>query len=84
DKPLLWRKPGAANHANTVLLAPSREYLAALPGRHLPDRKDFRRYLGRDELRRQHWRAATAESQRLGDAFLEWLEKPGSIIVQPL
>ncbi|MEN7429136.1 hypothetical protein VA599_00170 [Chromobacterium sp. TRC.1.1.SA] len=84
DKPLPWRKPGAANHANTMLLAPSRDYLASLPGRHLPDRKDFRRYLGRDELRRQHWRAATAESQRLGDAFLEWLEKPSSIIVQPL
>ncbi|WP_440026987.1 hypothetical protein [Chromobacterium amazonense] len=84
DKTLPWRKPSEANHANTVLLAPSRPYLAALPGRRLPDRRDFRRYLGRDELRRQHWRAAAAESQRLGDAFLEWLEKPATIAVQPL
>ncbi|AXE31462.1 hypothetical protein DK842_17095 [Chromobacterium phragmitis] len=84
DKTLPWRKPSVAHHANTVLLAPSREYLAALPGQRLPDRKDFRRYQGRDELRRRHWKAASAESQRLGDAFLAWLEKPGSIAVQPL
>ncbi|UTH73490.1 hypothetical protein [Chromobacterium sp. IIBBL 290-4] len=84
DKTLPWRKPSQANHANTVLIAPSREYLAALPGGGLPDRKDFRRYLGRDELRRQHWKTATAESQRLGDAFLEWLEKPSAIAVEPL
>ncbi|AUH51107.1 hypothetical protein CXB49_09930 [Chromobacterium sp. ATCC 53434] len=84
DKTLPWRRHSAANHANTVLLAPSREYLAALPGHGLPDRKDFRRYLGRDELRRRHWRAATAESERLGDAFREWLEKPGAVAVQAL
>ncbi|POZ60286.1 hypothetical protein [Chromobacterium alticapitis] len=84
DKSLPWRKPSEAHHANTVLLAPSREYLAALPGHRLPDRKDFHHYLGRDELRRRHWRAASAESQRLGDAFLEWLERPDRIAVQAL
>ncbi|WP_047249604.1 hypothetical protein [Chromobacterium subtsugae] len=84
DKSLPWRKASHSNQANTVLIAPSREYLARLPSGKLPDRKDFHRYLGRDALRREHWKTASAESQRLGDAFREWLEKPGSIAVQPL
>lgn len=74
DKFLPWRKPQVAHHANTLLLAPSREYLARLPGGKLPDRNDFRRYLGRDTERERLWHTAQAESERLGDAFLELVE----------
>ena len=54
-----------------LLLAPSRDYLATLPHGKLPDRKDFTRYLGDDDGRERYWRKAMAESQRLGDEFLE-------------
>ena len=54
-----------------LLVAPSREYLASLPHGKLPDRSDFKRYLGDDEGRERYWRKAMAESQRLGDEFLE-------------
>ena len=84
DKFLPWRGSSPAHHANTVLIAPSRDYLARLPGGKLPDRQDFHRYLGRDAQRQQVWRQATAESQRLGDAFMAWLERPGLGQVQAL
>ncbi|MNJ72667.1 hypothetical protein D3C77_693560 [compost metagenome] len=57
-----------------VLLSPSAEYLDGLPHGKLPDRTDFKRYLGHDEGRARYWRQAMAESQRLGDEFLELVE----------
>jgi hypothetical protein len=57
-----------------LLLAPSRQYLATLPHGKLPDRKDFKRYLGDDAGRERYWRKAMAESQRLGDEFLELVD----------
>ncbi|WP_339798792.1 patatin-like phospholipase family protein [uncultured Marinobacter sp.] len=85
DKSLPWRK-GTASHLQDVLLvAPSRDYLDTLPGRKLPDRKDFERYLGDDAGREKAWRAAIAESDRLGDEFLELVES-GTMadVLQPL
>ena len=40
----------------------------------LPDRTDFKRYLGNDQGRERYWRQAMAESSRLGDEFLELVE----------
>lgn len=74
DKFLPWRRASAAQQANTLLLAPARDYLARLKLGHLPDRRDFKTYAGRDAERERLWRAAAAESERLGDAFLELVE----------
>lgn len=52
---------------NVVLLCPSPEFIAQLPGAKLPDRNDFMA-LEADE-RRRRWRVAVAESQRLADEF---------------
>ena len=62
-----------------------REYLARLPHGKLPDRTDFKRYLGNDEGRERYWRQAMAESARLGDEFLELVES-GRLVerLQPL
>ena len=52
-------------------MAPSRDYLARLPHGKLPDRSDFKRFMGDDARRNQYWQTAMSESQRLGDEFLE-------------
>jgi hypothetical protein len=74
DKSLPWRRADLERLKNVVLLGPSRDYLAKLPFGKLPDRSDFKRFLGKDAERQAYWRKAMQESQRLGDEFLEWVE----------
>lgn len=74
DKGIPWRKGDAERLKNVLLLAPSPEYLARLPYGKLPNRKDFTRFMGDDASRQRYWRTAIAESQRLGDEFLELAE----------
>ncbi|OEC35993.1 hypothetical protein SAMN05216600_10928 [Pseudomonas cuatrocienegasensis] len=81
DKVMPWRRGDALRLQNVLLLAPSRDYLARLPHGKLPDRKDFTRYLGDDAGRERYWRIAMAESQRLGDEFLELSER-GTLAAQ--
>ncbi|MEK1904193.1 MAG: patatin-like phospholipase family protein [Pseudomonas sp.] len=74
DKGLPWRRGNAERLQDVLLLAPSPQYLATLPHGKLPDRSDFKRYLGNDDGRERYWRQAMAESTRLGDEFLELVE----------
>ncbi|WP_111498505.1 MULTISPECIES: patatin-like phospholipase family protein [Marinobacter] len=85
DKSLPWRRGDGTRLQDVVLVAPSKPYLESLPDGKLPDRKDFERYLGRDDAREKAWRGAVAESDRLGDAFLDLVDS-GRIaeVVQPL
>ncbi len=85
DKSLPWRRGDANRLQDVVLVAPSKAYLASLPDRKLPDRKDFERYLGDDAGREKAWRAAVAASDQLGDEFLELVES-GRLrdVLQPL
>ncbi|MGF2734445.1 patatin-like phospholipase family protein [Marinobacter sp. DUT-1] len=74
DKSLPWRRGDANRLQDVLLVAPSAEYLQTLPDRKLPDRKDFEKYVGDDAGRERSWRKAIAESDRLGDEFLELVE----------
>ena len=74
DKSLPWRRGDATRLQDVLLVAPSKTYLESLPDRKLPDRKDFERYVGDDAGRERAWRSAIAESDRLGDEFLELIE----------
>lgn len=75
DKMLKNRKANPENQARTLLLSPSIEYLQSLPLGRLPDRKDFT-LKGLDQKQRiQMWNQSIAESQRMGDEFLEMVEK---------
>ncbi|MDL0430851.1 patatin-like phospholipase family protein [Marinobacter sp. TBZ242] len=74
DKTLPWRRGDATRLQDVLLVSPSQEYLESLPDRKLPDRKDFERYLGDDAGRERSWRKAIAESDRLGDEFMELVE----------
>lgn len=75
DKPLTWRQADSHRQRRTLLVAPSDSFLARLPNGKLPDRTDFVRYENNDAAREKDWRTAIAESDRLGDAWLELLEK---------
>lgn len=74
DKTLPWRRGDAVRLQDVLLLAPSREYLATLPFGKLPDRSDFKRFLGKDQDRQRYWQTAMAQSRRLGDEFLELVD----------
>ena len=84
DKGMSWRHARGEWLDNVVLVAPSREYLAALPYGKLPDRRDFVRFESDNAGRMKYWRGAIAESARLGDAFLEFARRPDPAIVRPL
>lgn len=71
DKMFKSRQAKSENQARTLLISPSAEYLAALPLGRLPDRKDFAMKGVSQQKRKQLWRQSVAESQRLGDEFLE-------------
>ncbi|TGN38918.1 patatin-like phospholipase family protein [Marinobacter confluentis] len=74
DKSLPWRRGDATRLQDVLLVSPSREYLDSLPGRKLPDRKDFERYAGDDAGREKVWRQAIAASDQLGDEFMELVD----------
>lgn len=84
DKPMPWRQARGEWLENVVLVAPSREYLATLPNAKLPDRNDFKRYANEYDRRVRDWRSAIGESERLGDAFLEFAARPDPALVRPL
>jgi hypothetical protein len=72
DKLLPWRRASPRALACTVILCPSAEFVAALPGGKIPDRKDFWSFDDDERLRR--WRIVLAESRRLGDEFVNLVE----------
>lgn len=75
DKMLKSRRANPINQARTLLISPSQEYLQSLPLGRLPDRKDFTTK-GLDQNERiKLWKQCIAESHRMGDEFLEMVEK---------
>ncbi|HET7730583.1 MAG TPA: patatin-like phospholipase family protein [Usitatibacter sp.] len=84
DKSMPWRQARGPWLDNVLLVAPSREYLATLPRGRLPSRADFKGYAGNDPGRMAAWRTAIAESERLGDAFLEFARRPDPSRILPL
>jgi hypothetical protein len=74
DKRLTWRTPPSARTENLVLLAPSREFVQALPYGKIPDRNDFTRFFRRDDERIAYWLKTAAASERLGEEFFEAIE----------
>jgi hypothetical protein len=74
DKTLPWRRGDLGRLQDVVLVAPSRDYLATLPFGKLPDRSDFKRFLGKDAERQRYWRTAMEHSRRLGDEFIDLVD----------
>lgn len=69
--------------ANVVLLSPSPEWVATLPGSKIPDRSDFMAFGDDHDARERLWTRATAESGRLAEEF-EALTLQPSVEAMPL
>lgn len=74
DKLLPWRRLRAEQLDHLVLLCPSAEFVARLPGGKIPDRSDFQRLSNAE--RQRYWRQCIAESKRLADDFARLVEGP--------
>ena len=72
DKALRWRHSPAAALRRTVLISPSAEWVATLPGGRIPDRTDFVQMTPSE--RQSRWCRIVAESARLGDAMHELVQ----------
>lgn len=73
DKGLPWRTPNPDNYDRTVIVAPSQSFIEKLPFRKIPDRTDFEKL--DTSTRQKYWRKVIDESDRLGDEWLELVEK---------
>ncbi|MEE2023755.1 patatin-like phospholipase family protein [Alkalimonas mucilaginosa] len=76
DKSLPWRRKFSAHYHNVVLLCPTADWVASLPGAKIPDRKDFNRP---DKARIHDWREVIARSHELAEDF-----KAGHYQLEPL
>lgn len=83
DKGMPWRRARGEWLDNMILVAPTREYLAKLPHGRLPNRTDFKRYLHDDAGRMKSWRTSISESDRLAEAFHEFVRRPDPSRVLP-
>lgn len=84
DKPLKHRHRASAALDNVIVLAPSPEWVATLPGGKLPDRNDFKRWRDDPPARIAAWRRALAESERLAADFADFVVRPGDFGLRPL
>jgi len=72
NKDEVWRKPSRENYAKTIMLVPSDEFVAGLPGGKIPDRYDFLNFSDHERIR--NWRKTIALTQCLADdlANIDW------------
>jgi len=83
DKALRHRHRASERLANVVLLSPSPEWVATLPGAKIPDRSDFKAFGDDHDAREAAWTRATEESVRLAEEF-EAMTRQVSIEALPL
>lgn len=72
DKSLTWRRAGARNFSRTLLIAPSADFIAKLPGHKIPDRRDF--YTLSDRERFARWDRVNEMTSVLGEELHELIE----------
>lgn len=72
DKSLSWRRARVTNFRRALLLAPSPEFVATLPGAKIPDRRAF--YTMPESERVRRWQAVVDTSAALGDELHALIE----------
>jgi len=79
DRFVPWRRPRAISLERMILVHPSAEFMANLPGGRIPDLTDFRRF--DDRARIERWKQAARAGEALVEAFQQWQREPR---VEPL
>lgn len=69
DKFLPWRRTAIDHSTRLALLCPSEEFIATLPHKKIPDRRDFTR-LGEEE-RIRYWETVVEASSAMAEEFAE-------------
>ena len=70
DKFYPWRKAPAHLLDNVVMLAPSRNWVKALPDGKIPSRQDFPKYRKNEAERFEKWHEVVRRSHALGEEFI--------------
>ena len=85
DKFYPWRKVAAHRLDNVIMLAPSRDWVKALPDGKIPSRQDFPKYRKYEAERFEKWHEVVRRSHALGEEFIDACQS-GKIsdLVQPL
>ncbi len=73
DKSLSWRKPCPSGLDRVLMITPSPEFVASLPGGHVPDRGDFLKLSTED--RQAQWRQVVDRCRVLADELSNCLDK---------
>ena len=73
DKKLPWRHAGRQNTDRTLLICPSDDFVATLPNRKIPDRRDFQTM--EPGARRKAWRSTVSACRVLADELNDVLDK---------
>lgn len=77
DKGLPFRRPPADYLDNLLMVLPSEEFLATLPGGRIPERRDFKTFAGDPGARESCWRETVNRSAHLGEVFLDAVSGEG-------
>jgi len=72
DRRLPWRKHDPAHTDRTILVCPSREFVAGLPNGKVPDRTDFVNFSTEERMRL--WQGAVSQCRALADEFNDVLD----------
>ena len=75
DKFYPWRKVAADKLDNVVMLAPSRDWVKALPDGKIPSRQDFPKYRKNEAERFEKWHEVVRRSHVLGETFIDACER---------
>lgn len=73
DKQLRWRNVDPANFERTLLICPSPDFIAALPGGKVPDRQDF--VSMPPDVRVRSWREVIAACEALAEELNDVLDR---------
>jgi hypothetical protein len=84
DKHLAHRHRATARLSNVIVVSPSPQWIASLPGAKLPDRADFKRFGHDTRARIANWSRALRESERLRDEFAAWAGGAAAPTIQAL
>ncbi|KXI28792.1 patatin-like phospholipase family protein [Paraglaciecola hydrolytica] len=78
----LKRPVNPHNYSNTVMLVPSAAFISSLPYAKIPDREDFTAMAAPERIK--YWKTVLAETDRLAEAFANFVHKQDLSLIKAL